>query len=144
MGDVPSATLAVLEVLLLLRAGGRGSVAAAGIIGAALVWIRPTNAILLLAGMAALTAQPQLRRRLIAYVAGATPLLGLLALWQTHLFGSPFATGYQITGATPNGDTMLGAFFRPAISWVCPRPLAMSSSAGNSRTYSIIRSPLRG
>lgn len=125
MGDVPSATLAVLEVLLLLRAGGRGSVAAAGIIGAALVWIRPTNAILLLAGMAALTAQPQLRRRLIAYVAGATPLLGLLALWQTHLFGSPFATGYQITGATPNGDTMLGAFF--SLGYIVGLPASTSN-----------------
>jgi len=125
MSDVPSATLAVLEVLLLLRARERGSVVAVGIIAAAIVWIRPTNAVLLLAGVAALSAQPHWRRRLSAYVAGAAPLLALLALWQAALFGSPLVNGYQATGASSDGDTMIGAFF--ASGYIAGLPASTSN-----------------
>lgn len=140
MSDVPSATLTVIEVLLLLRTKGRGAVVAAGIIAAAIVWIRPTNAVLLLAGMAALTAQAQPRRRLIAYVAGAVPLLALLALWQAYLFGSPLVNGYQATGATPSGDTMLGAFF--SLRYIVGLPASTSNVLFGWQLPSLLYYPL--
>jgi hypothetical protein len=120
MSDLPSTTLAVLG--LMLMAIGRGSAAAlgAGALASALVWIRPTSVVLVLAGIAAYTARPGWQRHIVLYLAGAVPGIALLGAWQWATFGSPLTTGYQAIGASPDGGTALTSFFALPYAWQPP------------------------
>jgi hypothetical protein len=111
MSDLPAVTLAVLEVALLALGHGPLAWAAAGVLGGALGWVRPANVLLLLAGLAGLTACAAPRRAAAWYALGAAPLLLLLGAWQQATFGSPLRTGYQAGAWAPGGSADLGAFF---------------------------------
>ncbi len=112
MSDLPAATLAVVE-LLLLCTGGRRRVVAAGAIAGALVWVRLASAPLIVAGVVGLTAYRQWRRLALWYTLGALPALVALAAWQTTTFGSPVTTSYQAAGASSNGRAEIQSFIAP-------------------------------
>jgi len=113
MSDLPSATLLVLELWLIATKRGRAAWLAAGALGGMLVWIRPTNAALLLAGICAATALRDGARHVRAYLLAALPFGLGLAAWQWWMFGSPLRTGYQAIRASPGDQENLAAFFSP-------------------------------
>jgi len=108
MSDLPAATLAVLEVLL-LSYGGRRRVLVAGAIAGALVWVWLASAPLIVAGVVGLTAYRQWRRLAV----GAVRALVALAAWQAATFGSPVMTSYQAAGASSNGRAEIQSFVGP-------------------------------
>jgi hypothetical protein len=113
MSDLPAVTLATLEVALLALGQGPLAWVAAGFLGGALVWVRPANVVLLLAGLAGLTASAAPRRAAGWFALGAIPLLVLLGAWQQATYGSPLRTGYQAGAWAPGRSEELGAFFSP-------------------------------
>lgn len=111
MSDLPSAALIVAELLLLTASGRPLAITAAGAVAGLLIWIRPANAVLVLAGCAALLALPRWRRTVPIYLAAVVPFVAALALWQWRIYGTPLQTGYQATGATFDGSHHLAALF---------------------------------
>jgi hypothetical protein len=114
LSDLPTATVAILQLALLLRAGrtgGRVPLVLAGLTAGYLPWMRPTTVLFLAAGVAALSALPGWRRNVLIYLAASAPVLALLGIWQWAQFGSPLVTAYQAHGATPDGSTAFGALF---------------------------------
>jgi len=112
MSDLPAATPAVLEVLLLATGGWR-RVLVGGAVAGALVWVRLASAPLIVAGLVGLTAYRQWRRLALWYAAGALPALVALAAWQAATFGSPVTTSYQAAGASSNGGAEIQSFIAP-------------------------------
>ncbi|MBI4492602.1 MAG: hypothetical protein HY690_07405 [Chloroflexi bacterium] len=111
MSDLPSATLAMLEVALLALGSGRVTAVGAGLLAGALVWVRPAAALLVLAGLAGATAARDWRARAAWYLVGAAPLLALLGAWQLVAFGSPLTTTYQAAGFALAGAEADRTFF---------------------------------
>jgi hypothetical protein len=97
------------------------------------------NVVLIVAGLAGLTAQPNWRRRAMLYLAGAVPLLFLLIGWQALMFGSPFTASYQAAGASPGGGHELHAFF--TLKYVLGPPVNVNN-AYSWRLPSILYYPL--
>jgi 4-amino-4-deoxy-L-arabinose transferase-like glycosyltransferase len=106
MTDVANATVGLLALACLLRRDTRGAVAAGALLGFS-AWMRPASAIYLVAGAAALSN----RRQAPAFVAAAVPFVVGLLLWQWATWGSPFVTGYQAQGASPDGTGSLSSLF---------------------------------
>lgn len=102
MSELPAATLAMLEVALLGLGRGRLATVAAGLVGGLLVVTRVETLVLVLAGLAGATAGGEWRRRVAWYLLGAAPMLVFLGVWQAHLYGSPWTTGYQTLGKQPS------------------------------------------
>jgi hypothetical protein len=117
MSDVPSTTLAILGLLLIAIGRGPAAALGAGAIAGALVWIRPTNLVLVLAGIAGYSARGEGRRSCLLYLVGVVPFVALLGVWQWATFGSPVTTGYQAAQASPDGSSMIGSFFSLANVW---------------------------
>jgi hypothetical protein len=113
MSDLPSAALLLAEGALVACGTRRRTVLAAGAVAGLLIWIRPANALLVLAGCAALTVWPPWRARVPVYLAAIVPFIAALALWQWRVYGSPLQTGYQAAVATADGSGTLGALFAP-------------------------------
>jgi hypothetical protein len=110
MTEAPAAALALLMVWLLMRGGARAA-GAAGLLAGLQVWLRPANGVLLLAGLAAISARCNWRQRAVRFLAGAAPLLLGLALWQWAVWGSPLTTGYQVAGVGAEGGRGVGSLF---------------------------------
>ena len=115
MSDLPAATIGLAEVALLMLGRSRLAATCAGLLAGALIWIRPASAVLVLAGLASLSARRDDDRRkwILAYVAAAAVPLVLLGAWQGLTYGSPFTSSYQAAGAGAGGGQSLGAFFSP-------------------------------
>ncbi|MGN6566188.1 MAG: hypothetical protein ACTHMU_26335, partial [Thermomicrobiales bacterium] len=113
---------------------------AAGMLASALIWIRPMNAVLLIAGLAGLTAQSGWRRRAALYLAGAVPLLLLLLGWQAVMFGSPFTISYQAVGASTGGGHTLQSFF--SLQYVFGPPTSTSNEVFGWRLPNLLYYPL--
>ncbi len=111
MSDLPSATLVLAEAALLALATSRRSAVAAGLLAGWLVWMRPASIVLILAGLAGLSATRRVVDRSIAYIAGVVVPVVLLGLWQWSVFGSPLLTSYQVAGASGGGSSEFDAFF---------------------------------
>jgi hypothetical protein len=124
MSDLPTATLVLLELIVLLRGRNSRSACVAGLLAGALVWIRIPNLLLVIAGLAALTARPNWRKRAAVYSLGALVGPVLLGLWQYQTFGSPFTTGYANVPLDPHTHAGVGAFFR--LQYVLGQPLGRS------------------
>jgi 4-amino-4-deoxy-L-arabinose transferase-like glycosyltransferase len=129
MSDLPTATLVLLELVLLILARTPRATLLAGLLAGALVWIRIPNLLLVLAGLASLTARPNWRRLAAAYSAGA--LLGplLLGLWQYRTFGSPFTTGYANMLVDAHIKEGVGSFFR--LQYILGQPVGRSGLSWN-------------
>jgi hypothetical protein len=110
MSDLPSAAIGLMEVTLLALAVGRRSVLSAGFLAGLLVWMRPGFLVLVLAGIAGLSAARNWKWRAAWYMAGLIPPLLLLAAWQWFAFGSPLVTSYQATGVGVKGSELSGFF----------------------------------
>lgn len=95
LSDVPAATLTLLQVALL--ALGRGGVAwfLAGVVGGSVIWVRSALALLVLAGLAGVSALPQWRRAACVYTLGASLPILALGLWQWASFGAPWKSSYD-------------------------------------------------
>lgn len=122
MSELPSAALALAMLALLVR-GSRRALIAAGVLGAAIVWVRPVNGVLLVPALVAL-AGPGWRGRAASYLAGAAPLLAGLLLWQWRLYGTPLVSGYQVSGAGAAGGHALTTFF--SLRYIVSRPWAIT------------------
>lgn len=122
MSELPAATLLALEALLLAAGRGRRSAAAAGVLAGSLICLRPASLPHLLAGLAAVTALPDRRRRTAAYLAGALPPLVLLGAWQWLVLGSPVTTTYQAGRCNPLGRADVSAMFSPRYAFETPSP----------------------
>jgi hypothetical protein len=120
MTELPAASLLAFEALLLAAGRGWWSAAGAGALAGCLVWIRPAAVAYLLAGLAAVTALPEKRRRAAAYLVGALPLLTLLGAWQWLEFGSPLTTTYQAGHYTPLGGADLAGMFSWRYAFAAP------------------------
>ena len=99
--DVVAMFWALLAVWFALREWG----VAAGIAFAIGVWVRPTNALMLIPLALAVRVQ---WRALVAIAAGAAPLVAALMVWNAKLYGSPFRTGYGEISMTWAGATTAG------------------------------------
>jgi hypothetical protein len=81
LSDLPAATIALLQLALLVRAsrsGGRVPILLAGLTAGYLPWLRPAMVLFVVAGVAALTARPEFRRNTLLYLLASAPLLALL------------------------------------------------------------------
>ncbi len=112
MSDLPTTTLVLLELAILVGGRSHKTALLAGLLAGGLVWIRIPNLFLLGAGLAALSALPEARRRAVLYVAGALPLLVLLGLWQNVTYGSPWTTGYAVLHTGPTAHSGISSLFR--------------------------------
>lgn len=113
MSDLPSATLLMLELWIIVTKRGRVAWLTAGVLAGMLIWIRPANAVLLFAGLFAATAVPDRAKHMTAYLLAALPFGSGLGAWQWWMFGSPLRTGYQVAKASPGDQETLTAFFSP-------------------------------
>jgi 4-amino-4-deoxy-L-arabinose transferase-like glycosyltransferase len=127
MSDVVSAVFSMAELALVAEGVGAPSATAAGLLGGALVWIRPGAAVLALAAPSALKPVRQWQRT-AWYLLGLVVPVGLLALWQWQMFGSPLVTSYQATNAGSGPSSDIGAFF----SWTYVVGPAWNSSAAGT------------
>jgi hypothetical protein len=137
MSDLPTTTLLLAELVLLVRAARTGSVVAVGVAGFTagyLTLMRPATAVLLITGVVALSALGGWRSRGAVFVISSLPALLLLGLWQWWLFGSPFVTGYQAQGASPTGDGALSGLFHPSYA-LGPPPLPSGRTLPNALVY---------
>ncbi len=113
MSDLPTATLILLELAVLVTGRSPASTLFAGLLAGGLVWIRLPTLLLLAAGLAALSTLPDARHRAVYYAAGALLLVALLGLWQQATYGSPWTTGYAALHTGPTAGSGLSSFFRP-------------------------------
>ncbi|MBV9358986.1 MAG: hypothetical protein JO023_26050 [Chloroflexi bacterium] len=120
MSDLPTATLVMLELAILMMLSGPVSLFVAGLLAGGLAWMRAAAWPLVLAGLLASTARADMRRGRAVYLVGALLPLLALGLWQLAAFGSPLITTYQAAGATPNGDSALSSFFSMAYAFSPP------------------------
>jgi hypothetical protein len=113
LSDMPAAALLVVEVGLLMLGGPLLPVVVAGALGGCLVWVRPADAALLLAGLAGSAALAGRRLpRTLAYLSGTVPVLVVLGVWQAAVFGSPLATGYQAEMIQQGGSGNVRSLFQ--------------------------------
>jgi hypothetical protein len=139
MSDLPTATLVMLELLVLIVGRTARSALLAGLLAGALVWIRLPNLVLLLAGLAGLTAMPD-RRRAVAFLGGALLFPVLLGLWQFTTFGSPLTTGYEALHIGPNAHSSVASLFR--WQYVFGQPFGRSGLAWNWNWSNALLYPL--
>lgn len=112
MSDLPAATIGLAELAMLMLGRSRLAAASAGLLAGTLVWIRPASAVLLLSGLAGVSARTENRRKwLLTYFTAAAVPLALLGAWQWLSYGSPFTSSYQAAGAGVGGSHALGGFF---------------------------------
>ena len=86
--------LAAIACALRSRESGRWALVAGFCFGTA-VLVRPSNALLVVPLAFAL---PRDRRKLAAFVAGGVPCAAILLAYNSVCYGSPFETGYGMTG----------------------------------------------
>ncbi len=150
LSDALAAMLTV-GILIVLKLSFRGAAVAAGALAGALICVRLLGLVSL---PAALLAMPGRRAKLLV-LAGAAPLVGALALYQWHTFGSPFLTGYNywlpslhpFSGSFVFGQPLTheGPFVYPdrlngsLLSWLCPCAVggAMTKMA-NAAFYPVV------
>jgi hypothetical protein len=116
LSDLPTATIAVLQLALILvgaRTRGWVPIALAGVCAGLLPWLRPATILFLAAGVAGLSALPGWRRKVLVYLTASAPLLALLGIWQWSQFGSPLVTAYQAHGASSDNSGAISALFNP-------------------------------
>jgi 4-amino-4-deoxy-L-arabinose transferase-like glycosyltransferase len=142
MSDLPTATLLMAEALVLVHVRSPRAALMAGLLAGALVWIRTPNLVLIFAGLAGITALPDRRRLVGAFIAGALLLPGLLVLWQLATYGSPWTTGYGavFAGAQHLDKPQVTSLFR--LQYVFGEPLGRSGLSreliwSNARLYAL-------
>lgn len=141
MSDLPSAGMALLEVVLLALIRRKWALFAAGLLAGVLIWIRYANVGLVPAGLVALTAlSPTWRGRAVNaawYCAGVIPLVLVLAAWQYATFGSPLITTYQVMPVSISRIDEFGSFF--AARFVLGQPFNRDGRelAGLARTLGL-------
>lgn len=129
MSDLPAAAWVTGAVLAVLASGRRIAwVAVGGLAFSVAVLIRPTNLLALVPVAVLLGAD---WRRWAGFAAAGLPAAAFLALLNTRLYGSPFATGYGDVGYLFGGGYMPGTLVHYAL-WlpVVFTPLVVLAPAG--------------